>query len=268
MSEDEVGITIVSSITAGICWLVWYWGLIAHSRREYLGRPTNTILLWLAPVAAAIQLAIVLRVWSSHDVRDSGVYTVFYELMGLAWTGLFVLFIPWFGISIRDDVFERQNGAAAWVAAGAVLGIMASFSGANIGDGPGWWVVLFCGLLSTGSFLLLWRLFESLTSATEAVIVDRDLATGIRMAGWMLASGLILGASVAGDWKSATATIRDFLLRAIAVVPLLILAIVVELKLRPSPQHPNRSPTSAGVAPLLIYLGIAAVWILLVGLEP
>ena len=59
-------------------------------------------------------------------------------------------------LSARDDVVERSNRAAIPAIAGGLLAITLCFAGGNIGDGPGWWVVMFCGVLSTGTLLLAW----------------------------------------------------------------------------------------------------------------
>src|SRR4051812_13339427 len=85
----------------------------------------------------------------------------------------------------------------------------ACHAGANIGNGPGWWVVIFSAALATGSLLVLWIALADLTPVADAVAIDRDPAAGIRLGGWLAASGLVLGRAVAGDWESAWQTVAE-----------------------------------------------------------
>mgnify|MGYP006204508805 CR=1 FL=1 len=99
--------------------------------------------------------------------------------------------------SLRE-MAERGNAAAAYAGAGAVVAIALCFAGGNIGDGPGWWVVVFSAALSTGVFYLLWLFFEGQASISDAITIDRDPAVALRIAGFFVGSGLILGRAVAG----------------------------------------------------------------------
>src|SRR5262249_47268697 len=44
----------------------------------------------------------------------------------------------------------------------------------------------------------------------DAVTVDRDKPAGIRLAGFLIALGIMSGWSVTGNWVSLTDTIKDF----------------------------------------------------------
>jgi hypothetical protein len=162
-------------------------------------------------------------------------------------------------------VLERRNGAAAWAIAGAFVALTLCFAGGNIGNGPGWWVVVFAAGLSTMSFFGLWFAFEALARPSRAITLDRDLAAGLRLAGLLIAMGIILGRGVAGDWVSVSATIRDFAIHAWPALPLVALAVIVE-RLMPPLERGLTSGLVLGVLPALIYLGGAASWLLQVGI--
>jgi hypothetical protein len=224
-------------------------------------------LLLAAPVVTGIVMLLVLRFYASHDVRNDAKYIFFYLAFAAAWVGVVRGFVFAFDIGARDDGVERHNWAAAVAWFGALQALGLCFAGSNVGDGPGWWVVLYAATLATGALLLFWAVYEKLTRAAEAVTVERDLAAGLRLAGWLTATGLILGAAVAGDWVSAGQTTIDFLRRAWPVVLLLIGAVLIDRLTRPTPAAPKRPVLSHGVAPLAGYLTFATSWIAAAGLE-
>lgn len=253
MSGDEVGILIVSAVVAILSWGAWY---IAPSFVVRVGtRPAGSRLLKLVPFVAVALLWAVLRYASAHDVRDDPRYLTFYLVLGAAWVGVWIRWLAVTGISTRDDVVERSNGSAAIVVAGAMLGITLCYAGGNIGDGPGWWVVVFSAGLASVALFAVWMLLETVTGVSETVTVDRDPSAGLRLAGFLIACGLVLGRSVAGDWISADATVRDFATAAWPVIVLAIVAAVVERIARPTPTTPRPSLVSFGLVPALLYVG-------------
>jgi hypothetical protein len=185
---------------------------------------------------------------------------MFYVVMGAAWVGGAIRLVPYAGISVRDDVIERGNRAALWSVLGALLGITLCFAGGNIGSGPGWWVVVFCGFLSTGTLFGLWWLVERLAAVSDAVTVDRDPASGIRLGAFLAASGLVLGRSVAGDWHSAGATIADFAGRAWPAAAIALLAIGLQRAWPPTAERPARGEAAA-LLPALLLIAPAIAWI-------
>ena len=48
------------------------------------------------------------------------------------------------------------NAAAAMATAGATIGVTLSYAGGNIGDGPGWWVVVFSAAIATAGLFACW----------------------------------------------------------------------------------------------------------------
>ena len=256
MSGDESFVQIICLAIAAFTWLPWLWEAVACARlgRRFQYRWT----LYIYPLVCAAALAAVLRLYASSDVRDSSTYILFYLYMGLAWVGLAArYFLPYFGLSSRDDVVERQNPAAAHAIGGALLGITLCFAGGNIGNGPGWWVVVFSAALSTASFFILWALLDRFTALSDAVTVERDPASGIRLAGYFLGSGLILGRAVAGDWLSVEETMDDFVKLAWPVLLLWLAAVLLERTFRPTKETPLPSPVTHGLAPLGAYVALA-----------
>ena len=196
MSGDEIVVFLATVILSLVFWIPWTLEnlRVGHHRA---GRG------WLnaAPLASGAALCAVLLGFASYDVQDDPVYVVFYMSMGAAWVGLAVrVVLPYLGLSARDDVLERGNVAAAYAMGGAVLGLTLCFAGGNIGDGPGWWVVVFSALLSTGAFFISWFFLDKLTRLADVVTIDRDPAAGLRLAAFFAGSGLILGRAVAGNW--------------------------------------------------------------------
>src|SRR4051794_19947603 len=94
--------------------------------------------------------------YSSPDVRTSFQYILLYWCLGLAWIRCALWAIPYFGISLRDDVVERSNPGAVYAMAGAVIGLMFCYAGGNIGQGPSWIVVVISAGLATFAFFTLW----------------------------------------------------------------------------------------------------------------
>ncbi len=191
---------------------------------------SNTIkyTLGLLPIIAFAIILYTLRVLASFDVVGDFIYIVFYMSLGFAWVFMGIkLIFPFFDLSWIDDVIENKNKAALFSITGAFLGLVIIYSGANIGDGPGWWCVIFAGGLGLISWMLLSSLMNKFTQVFERVTVDRDIYCGIRFGSYLVASGLILGRASAGDWTSFSMTIIEFMV-GWPVLPLTLLAVLVE----------------------------------------
>ena len=252
MSDDEIAVLIGSVIVSLVCWGIWY--VSPSFVRRIGGRRSGLLLLQLTPLLAAGLLFGVLRQAASFDVRDDPQYLFFYMLLGAAWVGFWSRFLSVTGVSRRDDVVERGNRSAAIAIAGAMLGLTLCYAGGNIGDGPGWWVVVFSAGLSTLALFAAWMVLEMTTGVSETVTVDRDTAAGLRLAGFLIACGLILGRGVAGDWESADATINEFALAAWPVIVLVVAAAIVERVARPTPTNSRPALVPYGVVPAVLYI--------------
>ena len=209
MSEDEFIVFIVSAVITVLFIIKWYWYLIRSwpPRRNDLAR---FALGCLPPVALAIMLY-TLKVLASFDVVDSELFIAFYVLLGYAWLFLGVLLMScFFDLSWIDDVVNLNNKAALPAFAGGFLGLTVIYSGANIGDGPGWWCVIFAGGLGLVTWLFLGAGICKADDMSERITVERDLGCGIRFGFYLLASGIILGRASGGDWTSFRMTVVEF----------------------------------------------------------
>jgi hypothetical protein len=245
-------------------YLRWVWP-IPDISLMHCGRGYRAAVIVLPLVCAGLLFS-VLRYLAADDVRNDIRYLAMYEGLGGAWLLIVAMFLPALGYSVRDDVLERRNGAALWAIGGALVGMTLCFAGGNIGNGPGWWVVIFAAAVSTFAFFVLWLCFEWLARPHEAITISRDAAAGLRLAGWLVAAGLILGRAVAGDWVSAPATLRDFVLRGWPALLLLAAGVLVE---RITPLQTGRGAgavASLGLLPALIYLAGAAAWLSISGI--
>jgi uncharacterized membrane protein YjfL (UPF0719 family) len=263
MSAGEVVLTLLGTVVALVLWIRWY---LEPARLERLGAPEGgSVLLRVMPILCIALLFVVLRTLASHDVQDDPRYLAMYSAMGAAWVAVCVMLVPLVGLHVRDDVHERGNAAAAYATAGALLGLTLAFAGGNIGDGPGWWVVVFAAALATAALYLLWALLEKFAHVSEHVTVERDPAAGVRLAGFLTACGLILGRAVAGDWVSTQATIADFGRVAAPALGVLFVAIPIERYGRPTTQQPIRAVAPWGALPALLYVGLAAAYVAVLG---
>lgn len=256
MSGDEGMILVMCVFAAGMAWAVWFWQAAFTAPR--CSRFQHRWPLLLGPWVCAGVLYAVLEKFSSLDVREDPVYLAFYMILGAAWVGLGAWLLPYQGLSARDDVIERANPGAAQAIGGALLGLTLCFAGANIGNGPGWWVVFFSAFLSTAVLFLFWIFLDKATGLADTLTIDRDRAAGLRAAGLFIGAGLILGRAVAGDWESAVQTVIDFVKTGWPVAVLALAAAGLEKQLRPTPERPAPPLASHGLGPFILYIGIAA----------
>jgi uncharacterized membrane protein YjfL (UPF0719 family) len=263
MSGDEILVLALCGILAAVGWGRWYYHLIAATR---IGSVVGDRLpLYVTPLFCGALLLAILNGYASHDVRDSDTYLSFYTVMGAAWLLLAVLVMPLLGVSPRLDALERRNRAATIAVAGAMIGVTFAFAGGNIGDGPGWWVVLFSSGLATLSLLVLWVLVAGNTSLTDHLTIDRDRASGVRFAALMVAAGAIMGRAVAGDWTTGPQMVQDFAVTAWPVLGLAALQIALERQVRPTARNPHPDVMLWGVLPGTFYLAVAVISLLGVG---
>jgi len=169
------------------------------------------ITMILLPLLSFMIIVFTLRFLASFDVVDDFIYIVFYILLGYAWLdiGLF-FFFPVFDISWRDDVLNANKKAALFAVSGGFIGLTAIYAGANVGDGPGWWCVLFAGGLGLVSWYVLAFIADKLNHISERITIDRDLGCGLRFGAYVLAMGIVFARACAGDWTSFSRTVVEF----------------------------------------------------------
>jgi hypothetical protein len=255
LSPDESIVTIAGVVIGPVLWAVWLFRL---SRVQTLRRrPVGVNAIGLALVACAGLLFTVLKTSASFDVVDAPVYLFMYGVVGLAWLRVVELIFAFLGLSIRDDVVERSNRAAVPAVVGGMVAVTLCYSGGNIGDGPGWWVVLFSAALATAGLIVAWLALAHLTNVVDAVTIDRDTAAGLRLGAFLIACGIVLGRGVAGDWISAAATLSDFVVSLPAVAVIVAIAALIESRSRLTAQRPRAPLLESGVLPAVVYLLIA-----------
>lgn len=208
MYEPEILATIVSAIIAMVGWaqlLLRGAALNNHVRR---GNSAGAGCMGLIAVFA-INLT-VLRTLAAGDVRGDALYIAMYLLMSLAAAVLVLVALRMFGLR-SADISERGNGAAKTLLLCSLIAGGFAFAGANIGDGPGFHVVLFSAALPYGAIFVLALLHTAAARTMYRILVDRDRGTAFRFGCLLIGCSIVLGRAVAGSWVDAGATMADFL---------------------------------------------------------
>lgn len=231
-------------------------------KRSFVKNRLFDLSLGAVVLLCAAFLLVMLTKWSSKDVRSNPGIVAWYGVANFFWVVMVQRAFGFFGVRVREDVFERGNAAAAIVVAGQFVATSCCAAGANVGNGPGPEVVIFCAVLSTGSLLVLWILLNSITTLVDTITIERNVPAGIRVAGWFTATGVICGAAVTGDWHSATLTLRDF---AEYGWPALVFTLAVacferSLQKRWAESRWHGKAVSAGFAVACIALATVYVW--------
>jgi hypothetical protein len=203
--------------------------------------------------------------WAAKEIRDNIAYRLLVMAMGGATLTISAMVISCLGISLRGDAFERRNFAAVLVWSGAIAGILLIYTGASVGEGPSFWENVFSTAIGIATWLALWLTLELAAGVSRSVAEERDTASGLRMAGFLAAEGLILGRALAGSWHSAAGTLADFARFGWLALALAALAIAMEFRLRPSPACPLPSWRTHGVPAAVLYVALAAAWVLRLG---
>jgi hypothetical protein len=224
-SGDEVFAMFFCTVLCAVFLWCWYTPLTSVTS---IGGSGPRALLAITPLACLAVLLPVLWWWTSHEVIEDRGYVVLFALGGGAWWGGAYLMAAWFGIHPRDDALERRNRPAAVALAGAMLGVTLCYAGANIGEGATIWMTFGPAVLATAVWAMAWGLLEVLTNVGDAVAIERDAPSAVRLAGFLVATGLILGRSVAGDYESSGRLGEDFAREGWPVLPLVVAAAIVQ----------------------------------------
>ncbi|MBL0921023.1 MAG: hypothetical protein IBJ10_02710 [Phycisphaerales bacterium] len=207
----------------------------------------------------ALALGILVNALAAADVRGDLRYVLLFTAIGVAWVEVLMLVAPpLLGILSPKEAVERRAAPSIIVHAGASAALAIAYLGGNLGDGPGWWVVLLSAALSSGALLAIWALIEAVDRRSEAVTIDRDAATAIRLSGALIAASLVLGRAVAGTWQSAANLLADFITLGWPAFVLLVAEPALHAVFRPTPKAPRPSVLTAGILPACAYIALAA----------
>ena len=258
MDGSEVLVLLFSLVAA--TWFLFRWyQRISKAWPATRGLETK-LALGLLPPACYAGVHAILRVLADLWVVGDSFWTFFYNLWGVTWLAfaMFVMFFC-FNISWVDDALQNNNHAALSAVVGGGMGVMAIYAGANIGDGPGWWCVLFAGGLGVLTWIGLGSILNIYARFTARITVERDLGCAIRVGAFFLAAGILLGRASSGDWTSFFLTCVEFL-DGWPVLILTLAAILTERMLRKSPQKlPLWESIAIGVAYVVFAIACVAL---------
>ncbi len=217
-------------------------------------------------VAASVMLvALALHLWGAAEIRANPGEVVFLTFVGAVWLVVSTALFSWLGLSFRDDVVERRNVAALVALCGAQMALAIIYTGGSLGEGPSYLNNIFSAGLGTAGLFVLWVCLDLGANVSMSIAEERDLASGVRTGGFLVAVALVLGRAVAGDWHSEAATTRDFIRDGWPAAALLRIAWPVETFARPSRRCPFPAWPSRGLLPALLYISLASGWLLHLG---
>lgn len=259
MDPDELFAFFASALIGLMGFGAWY---MRGMQMTWLAAPKIPRWMVLAlPLVALAGLWHVLGTYAAVDVREDIRYHALFAVMGTIWAFQLPRALTLIGVSYEDDVLERRNTAAAIALSGAVVSLVVLFAGSNMGEGPSIWNTVETAVVATGGLAMGVFLYALTTQVGDSISVERDVSSGLRFAGWMIATGLILARSCAGDWAGDLAMIRDLMGTGWPVIALLVVAIPIDMRLRPSDRSPTPNVLVAGLVPGLAYLGGAIAYI-------
>jgi len=257
LGDDEVFLFLIAITLAALAGYRW---ILSLSLSVFV-RSRNWLLLLITPLGCLAFVLFVLRRWADDEVRDDWRYLTLLLFLGAGWMGIFSTAMHWLGVGLRQDAAERRNLAATLVWCGAMTGVTTFYAGGNTGEGPSLWNNVFSAGLGTAALIGFWVVLEWTTKMSHSITIDRDVASGLRIGGFMLANGIVFGRALAGEWKSAGQTTDDFVRDGWMAGAMLGVAVVVELLAHPTPKRPRPHWFLFGVLPAAGYLVAAVTWV-------
>jgi hypothetical protein len=210
------------------------------------------------PLAAIIPSCVVLNRWADAHVVGHPDYIILFLLGGSAWIFAATRFLGVLGVDVRDDIVERDNPAALVAVSGIVLGVGTVYALSNVGAGPTIWTSILPAFVSTILLTLLAMLIEVTGGAVaEAVTIDRDVPTALRLAGAVLGCAIILGRAAAGDWISWKQTWVDLVEYGWPAVLVAIAAGIAHRLLRPTAVRPQPGIVVFGITPATVFVTVS-----------
>jgi uncharacterized membrane protein YjfL (UPF0719 family) len=244
----------------------WYYfvGRASTFRRS----PARPVLAIMPPVLVIVLLVVLSTLADPVYVAGKLDYTLLFTAGGIAWMFVAATAFAWLGVDARGDAMERGNLAAGLTIAGGMCGVMFAYAGSNVGNGPTIWTTLLPAFVATLTLLAAWAILEMLTDTAEAITVERDVASGVRVGTFLVCAGAVLGRAMAGDFDEAagyTGTFHDFALVAWPVLATVPVMVVFHHVMRPTPTRPEPSVVAAGLVPAAAIAAITFGYILALG---
>jgi len=263
MDGDEV-MALVASVVLGLFGAAFWYARGLGTSRLGASMAPRTLLMILPPIALA-GLWQALATDAAIDVRTDGRYQFLFVAMGSIWVLWMPRALSLIGVSYRDDALERRNVSAAIAIAGTVAGLAILFTGSNMGEGPSIWNTVETALAATAVLFSAVLVLALTTAVGDTISIERDMSAGVRFAGWIAASSLVLARASAGDWVSDEAMVVDLVSVGWPVLAFLVVAVALELVFRPRLSMPRPSPILAGVVPAALYLAASLAYVATVG---
>jgi hypothetical protein len=215
--------------------------------------------------AGLLLIAMGLHYWGAAEIRAEAGEVILLTGVGGAILAMATKLFAWLGLSYRDDVADGNNGAALVALCGAVVAAAIIYAGGSVGEGPSYADNVFSAGLGAAGWFLLWLVLEIGGGVSRSITEDRDLGSGIRLWGFLVAIALVLGRAVAGDWVSVADTVHDFLRDGWPALVICLGALVSERFARPSRRRPFPAWQGFGLIPALLYLGLTVAWLSYLG---
>jgi len=262
MSGDELFVAMFAAAIALYYWGFWLYDALHTSRLVHPGPRLVVLIVCFIAGHGIVLIAIVTG--ADPVVRDNLGYIFLFLAVESATLAAVTAAASLIGLSALDDAVRRPNVAAVWAFGGLWLAASIAGAGANLGRGDTIWTTLGPLVIAGLVLLVLVALFSSATGGMSSVRLDRDVPSGVRLAGLQVAWCVVLGRAAAGDWESVKRTWEDFATQGWPTVALLAVAIPLELLLRPSPRRPAPLP-AAGFVPALAYIAATIAWVVYLG---
>lgn len=260
-SDDEWLFLWAAAVVSVVGLWRWYAPLMS---RPPVGprRAGHRLMLAIAPPAA---LGLIFAVLNFHadpvHVAGHFDYEILFTVGGAAFLSLAGFGLPLIGVRPGDDAIQRGNVSALLLVVGTLLGVALAYAGGNVGWGPTIWTTLVPAALAVAILFLLSALLLIAGRSADAVTIDRDPATGLRVAAFQVAAGALLGRAVAGDWEGWPGMFNDLVRLGWPVILLSGMTAGANFLANPSPDRSRPSIWRFGFVPAIVILAPAVVYI-------
>ncbi|TVQ81305.1 MAG: hypothetical protein EA369_00265 [Bradymonadales bacterium] len=258
MEGDELLVLIVSALVA-LGGVFSTQTLSLH--RLYVERNAGIGLSRLSVLLSLLWVLFVIFFFADESVR--GIYVLFYMVMAYAVIKVLgQVSVRILTFSLRVDVYERRNLAAALVVSSFTLATGIIFGCSLWGDADplsgsegGWWIPL--GFFALGwsvlvglCFLFIWR---DPNPVRTRIRQDRSLGEGFSLSAFILSSSIVIGDAVSGHFLGWSESLLGFG----AIVGMLIFHEIVSP--RPSLRRHGTAPLRLSEALGYLFLAVLSL---------